>query len=69
MRAFGGTPDDIIRTRIYLQDGSQWEAASRVHGRIFGDVQPANTLVEISDLIGGYDVEIEAEAYLDHVNA
>ena len=65
VRAFGGTPDDIIRTRIYLRDASQWEAASRVHGRYFGEVQPANTLIEISDLVGGYDIEIEAEAQLD----
>lgn len=64
VRAFGGTPEDIVRTRIYLKDSNQWEAASRVHGRVFGEALPANTLVEISDLVGGYDVEIEAEAEL-----
>ena len=36
-----------------------------MHGRYFGDIRPANTLIEISDLVGDYDVEIEAEAVVD----
>jgi enamine deaminase RidA (YjgF/YER057c/UK114 family) len=35
---------------------------ARVHGRYLGHVRPANTLIEVSNLIGGYEVEIEAEA-------
>ena len=38
---------------------------ARVHGRYFGSIRPANTLIEISDLVGEYDVEIEAEAIVD----
>jgi len=60
--ALGGSLEDVIRTRIYLRDGAQWEAASRVHGRYFSRVRPANTLIETSDLVGDYEVEIEAEA-------
>ena len=52
----------MVRTRIYLKDIDTWEPVSRVHGRYFGDIRPANTLIEISDLAGPYDVEIEAEA-------
>jgi len=55
----------VIRTRIYLRDAAQWEAASRVHGRYFSRVRPANTLIEISRLVGDYEVEIEAEAVVD----
>ncbi len=62
--ALGGTLADVVRTRIYLKDANQWEAASRVHGRYFGDVRPANTLIEASNLVGDYEVEIEAEAEL-----
>jgi aryl-alcohol dehydrogenase-like predicted oxidoreductase/enamine deaminase RidA (YjgF/YER057c/UK114 family) len=60
--ALGGALEDVIRTRIYLRDAKQWEAASRVHGRFFRDVRPANTLIETSALVGDYEVEIEAEA-------
>jgi enamine deaminase RidA (YjgF/YER057c/UK114 family) len=65
IRALGGTLDDVTRTRIYLRDASQWEVVSRVHGRYFADVLPANTLIEVSNLVGSYDVEIEAEAEID----
>jgi aryl-alcohol dehydrogenase-like predicted oxidoreductase/enamine deaminase RidA (YjgF/YER057c/UK114 family) len=62
--ALGGTLADVVRTRIYMRDASQWEPVSRVHGRYFAQVLPANSLVEVSDLVDGYDVEIEAEAEL-----
>lgn len=62
--ALGGTMDDVIRTRIYMKDAGQWEPAARVHGRVFDGIMPANTLIEIADLVADYDVEIEAEAAL-----
>jgi enamine deaminase RidA (YjgF/YER057c/UK114 family) len=65
IEALGGTMEDIVRTRIYLRDHNDWEAVSRVHGRYLGHVRPANTLVEVSALIGGYAVEIEAEAVVE----
>ncbi len=65
--ALGGTLSDVIRTRIYLRDANDWEQVSRVHGRYFGDVRPANTLIAVAGLVGDYDVEIEAEAELGGV--
>ena len=62
--ALGGCIQDVIRTRIYMKDASRWEEAARAHGRVFRDILPANTLVEIKDLVGDYDVEIEAEAVI-----
>jgi aryl-alcohol dehydrogenase-like predicted oxidoreductase/enamine deaminase RidA (YjgF/YER057c/UK114 family) len=60
--ALGGKMEDVVRTRIYLRDAAQWEPVSRAHGRVFGEVLPANTLIEAGNLIGDYEVEIEAEA-------
>ena len=63
--SLGGSLADVVRTRVYVRDAAQWEPVARVHGRYFGAVRPANTLVEISQLIGNdYAVEIEAEAIL-----
>jgi enamine deaminase RidA (YjgF/YER057c/UK114 family) len=62
--SLGGTLEDVVRTRVYLKDAAQWEPVSRVHGRYFGSVRPANTLLEVSGLIGEYAVEIEAEAVI-----
>ncbi|MBL8699333.1 MAG: aldo/keto reductase [Alphaproteobacteria bacterium] len=62
--SLGGRREDIVRTRIYMRDAARWEEAARVHGRYFADVRPANTLIEIADLVGDYEIEIEAEAEL-----
>jgi aryl-alcohol dehydrogenase-like predicted oxidoreductase/enamine deaminase RidA (YjgF/YER057c/UK114 family) len=60
----GGKMEDVVRTRVYLKDANQWEPVSRAHGRVFGEVLPANTLIEAGNLIGDYEVEIEAEAVI-----
>jgi aryl-alcohol dehydrogenase-like predicted oxidoreductase/enamine deaminase RidA (YjgF/YER057c/UK114 family) len=62
IEALGGTLEDIVRTRVYVRDRDTWEAVARVHGRYLGHIRPANSLVEVSNLIGDYEVEIEAEA-------
>jgi enamine deaminase RidA (YjgF/YER057c/UK114 family) len=62
IEALGGELDDVVRTRIYVRDAARADAVARVHGRYFGAVRPANTLVQIAGLVGTYDVEIEAEA-------
>ncbi len=64
LSALGASAEDVVRTRIYITDESDVEAVSRAHGRIFGAIKPANTLVVVAGLIGNYRVEIEAEALL-----
>lgn len=56
---------DVVRTRTFVTDISQWEAIGRVHGEFFGDVRPAATMVEVSKLIDpAHLVEIEVDAFL-----
>jgi len=63
IKSLGGRLEDVIRTRVYLTDAHDWRAVSAVHGRYFGDIRPANTLLQVGALVGdGYLVEIEAEA-------
>ncbi|WP_298922317.1 aldo/keto reductase [uncultured Roseobacter sp.] len=64
LTALGASMDDVIRTRVYLTDADDVTAVSRAHGRVFGEIKPANTLLEIARLIGDYKVEIEAEALI-----
>jgi aryl-alcohol dehydrogenase-like predicted oxidoreductase/enamine deaminase RidA (YjgF/YER057c/UK114 family) len=63
--ALGGKIEHVVRTRVYLRDASKWEPVARAHGRVFGEILPANTLIEAGNLIGDYEVEIEAEAIVD----
>ncbi len=61
----GATLDQVVRTRVYVTDISNWEEVGRAHGEFFGDVLPASTMVEVSGLISPeLLVEIEADAYI-----
>ncbi len=54
--------DDVVRTRIYMRDAARWQEAAHCHARVFKDALPANTLIEIADLVTDYLVEVEVEA-------
>ncbi|MCI0714089.1 MAG: RidA family protein [Chloroflexi bacterium] len=61
----GATMKDVIRTRIYVTDISQWEQVARAHAQFFSEIRPANTLIEVSSLVSkAHLVEIEAEAII-----
>ncbi len=63
VEALDGTREDVVRTRMYISDASNWDAVSRAHGEFFRDIYPASTLVIVREhLDPRWQVEIEAEA-------
>ncbi len=66
LQQLGAKLEDVIRTRIFTTDISQWEAIGKAHGEFFGTIKPCTTMVEVSALIGkDYLVEIEFTAVLE----
>lgn len=61
----GGQLEDVIRTRIFLRDISDWENAAKAHGEYFSGIRPACTFVEVSRFIKeDWLVETEADCVL-----
>lgn len=61
----GASLENVVRTRIYVTDITQWQAVGKAHGEVFGTIRPATTVLEVSKLVSDdYLVEIEATAIL-----
>lgn len=61
----GAKLHDVVRTRMFVTDISNWESIGRVHGEFFGSVRPAATMVEVRKLIDpGHLIEIEVDAFV-----
>jgi len=63
LKETGARLEDVVRTRMFVTDISQWEAIGRAHGEAFREISPATAMVEVSGLIDpDMLVEIEADA-------
>ncbi len=61
----GGGLKDVVRTRIFVKHIRDWEIIGKAHGRVFGEIRPACTMVQVAGLVdAAMLLEIEADAVI-----
>lgn len=65
LRDAGANLKDVVRTRCFVTDISQWQEVSRAHAEYFGEIRPVSTMVEVKALVDpAHLVEIEVDAVI-----
>jgi 2-iminobutanoate/2-iminopropanoate deaminase len=54
--------EDVVQTRIYLVNMSDWTTVNTIYGTCFNDTYPARATVQVAGLPKGAKVEIEMVA-------
>ena len=62
----GASLEHVIRTRTLLFRIEDWQAVAKVHGEFFGQIRPANTIMQVSRFIDpDWLVEFEVDAVVE----
>lgn len=65
LKEAGSSIEQVYRTRMYLTNAEDWEAVGRIHGKFFGIIRPAATMVVVAALLNpSWRIEIEADAFI-----
>ena len=42
---------DVVQSRLYVTDITNWKEAGRAHGEVYGDIRPALTLLHVAPFV------------------
>ncbi|MFC1561410.1 RidA family protein [candidate division KSB1 bacterium] len=65
LKASGCTLKNVLKTTLYITDMSSWSAIDSVYAEIFGEHKPARSVIRVSELHHGVQIQIEAIAYIE----
>lgn len=64
VEAVGGSLKDVVKVTVYLRDLGKAGVFNEVYSRFFGENPPARSLVEVSGIPRGAELEVEAIAWV-----
>jgi len=66
LEQLGASKRDVIRTRILLTRIEDWRAVGELHGEVFREVRPVNTVMQVSRFVDpDWLVETEVDAFVE----
>jgi len=66
LEQLGAAKKDVIRTRILLTRIEDWRVVAEVHGEVFRDVRPVNTIMQVTRFVDrDWLVETEVDAVVE----
>ncbi|MEM4717586.1 MAG: RidA family protein [Desulfurococcaceae archaeon] len=63
LEATGASLENIVKVTVYLKNINQIKELNEVYSEFFKDYNPARSIVEVSNLPRGADLEIDIVAY------
>ncbi|MFO0813563.1 MAG: RidA family protein [Gemmatales bacterium] len=60
--AAGSSREQVLRVTVYVSDVKHWPVVNGVYAEFFGNHRPARTVVPVSKLHYGYEIELDAIA-------
>lgn len=64
LAAAGATPDNVVKTTVFLTDMADFQAVNAIYAETFASDAPARSCVAVAALPKGARVEVEAIAVL-----
>jgi 2-iminobutanoate/2-iminopropanoate deaminase len=64
LQAANSDLSQVLKTTVYVSDIALWNRVNAVYARFFGEHRPARAVVPTRDLHYGFQIEIEAVAFV-----
>lgn len=64
VEAAGGSLKNVVKVNVYLKDMNKFSEFNSIYSEYFSNDPPARSVVEVSNLPRGVDLEVEAIAFI-----